>query len=1046
MATQPENWEAIKALFEAALELDPAQRSIFLKERSSDAGLRAEVERLLAEHDRAATFHSAPALDNLTFDAEALPPTQGFADGVLLAGRFRIIRHIAAGGMGSVYEAMDARLGRQVAIKVVAESFVQRFQTEARTIAALNHPSICALHDVGPNYLVMEYLEGETLAARIKRGPLSLSETLGIAIATASALGAAHHRGIVHRDLKPGNIMLTPTGAKLLDFGLAKYQPGAPVGEQTMTRSITGEAQVVGTLLYMSPEQLQGKAADARSDIFSFGTVLYEMLTGKRAFDRQSSSDIIVAVAREEPTPLRELVNDVPEDLKRIVKRCLRKQPEDRYASVAEVERELEECRKLTAGPASGVNLRVLARQSKQPKVAIPLLALIVCIASGLGWWLHHRSRVLWAKEEALPEISHLIDEDKTGEAYALAVQAERYIPHDPALVKVLPDISWSTSVTTTPSGAAVYRKDYDAPDSSWVLLGHSPMKSLRIAQVNSVFRFERTGFATVENAYFAQEMDPRVPIEVTMQEEANTPPGMVFIDLGSQGSPVGLYGLNGLQQPPSFPLTSYWIDKYEVTNREFKRFVDQGGYRKPEYWKQTFVKDGKTLSWAQAMALFQDATARPGPAGWVQSDYPPGQDDFPVSGVSWYEAAAYAEFAGKSLPTIYHWDVAAGPGDGGSMIPLSNFSGKGPARVGSYRGMSSSGAYDFAGNVKEWCLNEATPGKRYILGAAWNEPAYRFNETDARSPFERSANFGFRCARYSATTASAKAADPLSVKPRDYSLEKPVSDQIFQVYKSLYAYDKTPLHAVVESTEQADDWNLQTISFDAAYGSERMKAYLFLPKKATPPYQTVVYFPASEAIYMRTPEPGGPEHSVYDFMIKSGRAVIVPVYKGTYDRDDKMQSVYPDDTIAYRDHVIKWSKDLGRSIDYLETRPDIDHGKLAYAGLSWGAPLGALLPAVEDRIKACVLLLGGFNYQRRLPEVDQINFVSRVKVPVLMLNGRFDYIFPLESSQEPMYRLLGTPKEQKRHVLYDTGHDIPRAGIIKETLDWLDRYLGPVN
>ena len=195
MATQPENWEAIKALFEAALERDPAQRSIFLNERTSDAGIRAEVERLLAEHDRAATFHSAPALDNLTFDAEALPPTQGFADGVLLAGRFRIIRHIAAGGMGSVYEAMDARLGRQVAIKVVAESFVQRFQTEARTIAALNHPSICALHDVGPNYLVMEYLEGETLAARIKRGPLGLSETLGIAIATASALGAAHLQG-----------------------------------------------------------------------------------------------------------------------------------------------------------------------------------------------------------------------------------------------------------------------------------------------------------------------------------------------------------------------------------------------------------------------------------------------------------------------------------------------------------------------------------------------------------------------------------------------------------------------------------------------------------------------------------------------------------------------------------------------------------------------------------------------------------------------------------------------------------------------------------
>ena len=149
-----------------------------------------------------------------------------------------------------------------------------------------------------------------------------------------------------------------------------------------MTRSITGDAQVVGTLLYMSPEQFQGKAADGRSDIFAFGAVLYEMITGKRAFERKSSSDIIIAVAREEPRPLRELVKNVPEDLKRIVKRCLRKQPEERYASIAEVERELEECRALTSGDMSGINLRVLLRQGKRPRVAIPLLVLIVCLSS----------------------------------------------------------------------------------------------------------------------------------------------------------------------------------------------------------------------------------------------------------------------------------------------------------------------------------------------------------------------------------------------------------------------------------------------------------------------------------------------------------------------------------------------------------------------------------------------------------------------------------------------------------------------------------------
>jgi len=218
--------------------------------------------------------------------------------------------------MGQVYKAIDTRLGRQVAIKIVTEAFSQRFDREARTIASLNHPSICALHDIGPNYLVMEYLEGETLAARIKRGPVPLHEALTVAIATARALGAAHQRGIVHRDLKPGNIMLTPGGAKLLDFGLAKHEKPGLNRDEAVTMPVSDSAQVVGTLLYMAPEQLQGKPADARSDIFAFGAVLYEMLSGKRAFDRQSSADIIVAVSREEPKPLRDLVRDVPDDLR----------------------------------------------------------------------------------------------------------------------------------------------------------------------------------------------------------------------------------------------------------------------------------------------------------------------------------------------------------------------------------------------------------------------------------------------------------------------------------------------------------------------------------------------------------------------------------------------------------------------------------------------------------------------------------------------------------------------------------------------------------
>ncbi len=1049
MATQQEHWETVKALFEAALDQEPAGRSSFLMEHCSDERLRSEVERLLREHQEACTFLSTPVVRDLPFDAKDLARVPGLAEGQILADRFRILGFIAAGGMGEVYKAVDTRLGRQVAIKLVSETFSQRFEREARTIASLNHPSICALHDIGPNYLVMEYLEGETLAARIKRGPLSLSETLNIAIATASALGSAHTKGIVHRDLKPGNIMLTQSGAKLLDFGLAKYEQLSVAGEETLTAPISDDARVVGTLLYMAPEQLQGKPADARSDIFAFGSVVYEMLSGKRAFDRQSSAGIIVAVSSEEPRPLRELVRDVPDELRQLVKKCLRKQPEERYASITQVEQELQECRSLITGSASGINLKGLLRRSRRPRVALVLLLIMLAVSGLSAWWVRHVGKVRWAKEQALPEITQLIEQENFRKAYDLAVQAERYIPHDPALAKLWPQTSWSTAVLSTPSGATVEVKDYDKPDSPWRAVGETPIKQLRLPAVDSRWRFEKKGFVTLEMAFFYGEDDaPSPPVTAKMVAEGKGPPGMVYVDIKApapKSTPVSLFGLTaGLEYLPRIPFQDFWIDKFEVTNREFKRFLDQGGYSKREYWKQPFVREGHTLSWADAMARFKDSTGRPGPANWVAGEYPRGQDDFPVTGVSWFEAAAYAEFTGTRLPTVYHWAIAAGAWDGPNIIPFSNFSGQQPVRVGQYAGMSWTGAYDMAGNVKEWCLNEDASHQRYIMGGAWNDPTYLFNEPDARPPFERAANFGFRTARYVMTQEYVKAGEPLRPQTRDYSREVPVSDEVFAAYKSLFAYDKTPLRAVVESTEVTEDWTKQRITFDAAYNRERMAAYLFLPKKASPPFQTVVYFPGVDAVFDRS-STTQLRTDLYDYVIKSGRAVLFPIYKSTYERGDGLKTSRPNVTNNYRDHVIEWYQDLGRSIDYLETRPDIDHGRLAYMGVSWGAALGAVFPAVEDRFKAVVLDSPGFFPAPCVPQVDQINFAPRVKAPILMLNGRFDYYFPPPTSQEPMFRLLGTPKEHKRRVVYDTGHDTPRTAVVKETLDWLDKYLGPV-
>jgi formylglycine-generating enzyme required for sulfatase activity/tRNA A-37 threonylcarbamoyl transferase component Bud32/cephalosporin-C deacetylase-like acetyl esterase len=1053
MEISPKQWNRVKELYEAAVECTPAERSAFLQKTAEDEIVRQEVLRLLTEHDNLGSFLSTPPLvDHHTTSAPAPPQ---LAPNEVLAGRYRILNFIASGGMGEVFKAQDSLLDRIVVLKFLPKDWdadpvaLERFRREAQAASALNHPNICTIYDFGDDkgraFIAMEYLEGETLSARIKRGPLSQIETLEIATAVASALGAAHRKGVIHRDLKPGNIMLTGSEAKLLDFGLAKYDRQQPANEETIT-ALTGDAHVVGTLPYMSPEQLRAQEVDARGDIFAFGAVLYEMLTGKRAFQRRSSSETVLAVGHEEPQPIRELVNDVPGDLERIIGRCLRKRPEERYQSMSEIERELQDCA-LVSGVTSGINLRALFLRAKRPRILMLLVVILLMIGAGTTWWLHGSAKVRWARNEALPQIAKLAEQEKFAEAYELAIQAERYIHQDPMLVKYWNQISWSDTIATSPSGFSVYRRNYNAPDSAWEFLGQSPIEKRRFPLVDSHWKFEKKGYATVERTTTVERPTLTLgSLTVTMVEETNAPAGMVRVEVAtaeSKSTPVHLFGLPGYDKLPPVALTDFWIDRFEVSNAEYRMFVDQGGYQRKEYWKQEFRKDGRVLSWNEAMKLFVDKTGRPGPSTWIQGEYPRGQDNYPVAGVSWFEAAAYAEFVGKSLPTMYHWRVAALPQDSPTMIPASNFGGVGPTSVGKYQGMSWSGAFDMAGNVKEWISNEAISSKRYIMGGAWNEPTYTFNFPDVRSPFERSSNFGFRCASYVLTGESTKAADPVIFQARDYSTERPVSDHLFKLYKNLYSYDKTPLHAVVESSQQKEEWRLEKITYDAAYGKERMTAYLFLPQEVNPPFQTVVYFPGASALLQRSSD-HEPQLEFLDFIIKSGRAVMFPVYKGTFERFNDYFS-QPVTSSFYRDNVIACFKDLGRSVDYLETRPDIDRNKLAYEGYSWGAAMGAILPAMEDRFKALVLIGPGFWLQKRFPTADQINFAPRVKTPVLMLNGRFDFIFPTGTSQEPMFRLLGTPSEHKRRVVYDTGHDIPRSEMIKETLDWLDRYLGPV-
>jgi pimeloyl-ACP methyl ester carboxylesterase len=499
-------------------------------------------------------------------------------------------------------------------------------------------------------------------------------------------------------------------------------------------------------------------------------------------------------------------------------------------------------------------------------------------------------------------------------------------------------------------------------------------------------------------------------------------------------GGSVSVFGLDDMD------VSAFLIDRYEVTNRQFTRFVDAGGYLKREYWKQDFERGGRRLSWEEAMPLFRDSTGRPGPSTWEAGVYPQGHDDYPVNGVSWYEAAAYAEFSGKQLPTIYHWDRAASPGYFTDITDLSNFSGMGPANVGAYKGLGVFGTLDMAGNVREWCWNQVG-SQRYIRGGAWNEPAYMFSELDACLPWDRSPQNGFRCVRYNVREVSRLLA-PVTESVRDFSKETPVPDEVFRLYQNMYAYDPVGLDSRVEGMDEENSyWKREKVSFTAAYGNERVYGYLYLPKHATPPYQTILY--AHPGMALRLPAPQTAEEQIFDFLVKSGRAFLVPVLKGYYQR---RYTTPPAGPIAGRDRLILESRDFRRSIDYLISRPDVDRDRLGVFGIS-RAFLLPLLAVGEQRLKAAALVsVGLLPYRDLLPEEDTFNFAPRFRVPTLMVCGRSDFIFPLETSVRPMFRLLRAPAKDKRLVLWDGGHVAPNYQLaIKETLDWFDRYLGPV-
>ncbi len=1002
----PERRQQIEELYRAASHQPAAEREMFLTTACvGDPGLRTEVDKLLTQDGDAAGNGST--LTMLRHENTQLGP-------------YKIEGLLGVGGMGKVYQATDTRLGRKVAVKIAEENFSGRFEREARAISAFNHPHICTLHDVGPNYLVMELLDGSTLADEIKKGPLAIELVFRYGAQIAAALAEAHAHGIVHRDLKPGNIMVTRHGVKVLDFGLAKM-----VSETGLT-----DANIVmGTPAYMAPEQVEGRESDARTDLFALGLVLYEMTAGQLPFPGKSLGRMQVSGIAAVPSLARQRA-EVPRSLDALVGKLLEKDPAQRGLSAAQVAAELSAlAERLTAPP-----VYTAAPLLRTAVLGPAALALLLAILGGV--WLYRQSEERrWAREDAIPEIDKRKDEQKPLAAFQILQRAERILPGDARLAKTAQDLTMFTSLKSLTPGAKVEIQDYVAPQSPWYALGTTPVEHVRIPKGYFRWRLSKAGVKDFTGAPLTN-----AAMQFPFETPADVAVGMVPIDGGPWGNLIGFIGWVRYELPP------FDMDRFEVTNREYQKFVDEGGYQKREYWKEKFVKDGKELSWEQAMDLFRDPTGRPGPSTWEAGHFPQGQAEYPVSGVSWYEASAYAAYVGKTLPAFGEWFKAAPQETARYTTNQSNFAGRGAAPVGASQAVGPYGTYDLTGNVREWCLNAADGNNRFILGGAWGTQTYQAYEPEALPPFDRSAMNGFRGVRNRQPLPAASAA-PVLRQLRDFSKVKPASNEVFEAYRSLYSYDKRPLNAKTEGVvEETADWKKERVTIDAGYDNERLPMYLFSPKNVRPPYQTVVFFPSARVNFMPSSLQLG-DMDFVDYVIKSGRALVYPVYRGTYER--RPAGTAMPGTVGGRELTIQQSKEVRRAVDYLETRPDIANvKKLAYLGVSQGAAAGVIFLALEDRFQAVVFLDGGFFLMPAAKGEDQADFAPRLKKPLLMVNGKYDFTFPPDQAQAPLFEMIGTAPADKSRKVLETPHDVTelKPELSKEVLSFLDKYLGRVN
>lgn len=671
-----------------------------------------------------------------------------------LAARYRIESELGRGGMATVYLAEDLKHKRQVAVKVLHPALAaaigsDRFAREIEIAAKLTHPHILMLIDSGEAdgflYYVMPYVKGESLRDRIDRdGKLPIGDTIRLLRDVADGLAEAHRQGLVHRDVKPDNVMISGKHAVVTDFGIAKAVTSA-----TSAQALTTAGVSLGTPSYMSPEQAAAEEVDHRTDIYALGVMGYELLTGSPPFTGPSIQTVLLAHMTKDPEPVTDHRPETPPALAQLIMRCLAKKPDDRWQTTDEVLQQLEAMGTPSGGVPSvrGEPQSFLKRSPRRLLLRRAMIAVPIVLAAGALLFVQQRRA--GAVRALAAQLQPAADSGRWDEVYASLRAAD--IPLSVrGLSSIVAVVGGRITLETDPPGALITLNRLSATDDSdGISLDTSPILNHLAVAGDYIAHAQMTGY---EDLSFLIQVPPgdTVTVRRTLVNESWDAESMVLVEAGLVMGPVA--GDYAGREIPAF-----LIDRYEVTNEAFMAFVADGGYRDRTWWPDTLQLQGVSVPFETAGETFVDRTGLPGPRTWTGGTFAGDRAQHPVAGVSWYEAAAYAQWAGRQLPTLPQWWRAAlGDVDrpypwGSDFTTLderANFSMMATTPVGKLSaGMSPYGAHDMAGNVREWLAGDPGAARYPAIGGSWQDPSYMFStpNIDRLAPGFTSEAVGFR-------------------------------------------------------------------------------------------------------------------------------------------------------------------------------------------------------------------------------------------------------------------------------------------------------------